>query len=225
MEQQKDFTGVWIPRHILESAELKPVDRLIYAEIACFVECWHTNTKLAERTGTSEPTVTRSMSRLIELGYVELVSFNGRNRVVKALADTPPNQNDEADSSKRLGSPIKMSRQPSQNDTLDNKKITIRKQEVSTAKADNEVSKLYYQYLKKYSIPVLNHTVLKAKIAELEKLRGTEWCVRYLTFMLEHYEFADFRYKPEINDALDLFRKSKGIETAMNKQLQLGKVY
>lgn len=94
-----------------------------------------------------------------------------------------------------------------------------------TAKADNEVSKLYYQYLKKYSIPVLNHTVLRAKITELEKLRGREWCIRYLTFMLNNYAEIDIRYKPEINDALDLYRKSKSIETAMNKQMQAGVIY
>lgn len=215
--QQKEFTGVWIPRHILEHQELKPVDRLIYAEIACFDECWHTNTLLAERTGTSEPTVSRSINRLIEFGFVELVSFNGRNRVVKALYDSPPNQNDKAALSKRADSRIKTTSQASQNDTLDNKEITIRKQEVSTAKAEDIISQLYYEVIRAFGIPVRNHNNVRSAIAKMKTEADEENLVVYLTFMRDKYKDLQFDYKPEITEALDIHAKRMQITVALKR--------
>jgi hypothetical protein len=81
------------------------------------------------------------------------------------------------------------------------------------------VSKLYYEYLKKYSIPVTNHKTLQSKIKEMEKLYGIEWCVRYLNYMINEYEKVDIKYKPVIMESLDLYRKSKSVEDKLKKQL------
>lgn len=87
------------------------------------------------------------------------------------------------------------------------------------------VSKLYYEYLKKYSIPVLNHKTLQSKIKEMEKLYGLDWCVRYLNYMINEYENADIKYKPAIMESLDLYRKSKSIEDKLKNQLAKQEVY
>lgn len=188
-------------------------------------EYWHSMIDIAEAVGLTKYQISEAAKRAKDLGLIDYRQGYKPNTNIKTTywvlttsesKETAPSAGKETSLSGGLETKT----------SLYNLKDTNLKTNLKdTAKADNEVSKLYYQYLKKYSIPVLNHTVLKAKIAELEKLRGTEWCVRYLTFMLDHYEFADFRYKPEINDALDLYRKSKSIETAMSKQLEIGKVY
>jgi len=118
-----------------------------------------------------------------------------------------------------------------------NNKVTTKEQQSNTltrnrsrnknivSKDTSVVSKLYYEYLKKYRIPVLNHNTLRLKIKELEDTNGTEWSIRYLTFMLEQYENLDMKYKPEINDALDLFKKSKSIEEKLKKLKQSEEIY
>lgn len=112
--------------------------------------------------------------------------------------------------------------------TSGNNKVTTKGQQSNTLKRNKEirykevskdtiVSKLYYDYLKKHRIPITNHTTLKKKIKELEELNGTLWCENYLTFMLNEFDKVIYKYKPEINNYLDLFNKSKQVESVMNK--------
>lgn len=128
-QQAREFTGVWIPRHIIEDSRLKPVDRLIFAEIACFNECWQSNLVLAKRAGCSEATAKRSVSRLKSLGYIRQTSFDGRVRKLICLND-PPAQNDQADSANCTDP-------PAQNDPLDN---NIENKEKTTNSAGAELA-------------------------------------------------------------------------------------
>lgn len=109
---RREFTGVWIPRYILDNEELKPVDRLIYAEVSCFEVCIMSNAKLAERAGCSEATAKRSVKRLIDNGLLVIDGFNGRSRKMTSR-HIVSGQNDPAASSK-------CTKQPAQNDPLDN---------------------------------------------------------------------------------------------------------
>ena len=131
MENKKDFTGVWIPRHIIDDTRLKPVARLIYAEISCFRVCTMSNKTLGERAGCSEATASRIIGQLKDYGYVRITGFNGRVRKMTSLYDDPvvPTQNDEA-------AYAKTTRQPTQNDVqdnnIDNNKITLSKDKGET---------------------------------------------------------------------------------------------
>lgn len=122
MEQQtkREFTGVWIPKHIIEDKNLKPVDRLIYAEISCFEVCTMTNKTLSDRAGCSEDTASRSVGRLKEKGYVQIIGFNGRVRKMQSLHIAPP-QNAEAASAK---APKLPPQNKAQDNNIDNKEIT-----------------------------------------------------------------------------------------------------
>ena len=79
----KEYTGVWIPAEVMESEELEPLDKLVYGEIASFRECYASNAWLAKRIKRSESTASRSVRKLIELGFVENCGFNGRFRIVR----------------------------------------------------------------------------------------------------------------------------------------------
>lgn len=97
----RDFKGVWIPKEIWLCKELSALDRVIYAEIDSLDNenhCTASNEYFAEFCGVSEPTITRSIQKLIDKGYIEKVSFDGRHRILKVISQT--NQNDYSESSK-----------------------------------------------------------------------------------------------------------------------------
>lgn len=130
---KREFTGVWIPRYIIDNRELSPVDRLIYAEVSCFEICSMTNKTLAERAGCSEDTASRSIGRLKKMGYIKFVGFDGRVRKMQSLHVEPP-QNAEAASAKTR-------RLPPQNQSQDNN--IENKEKTGIAKAMGETPREY----------------------------------------------------------------------------------
>ena len=114
----REFKGVWIPKEIWLCKDLSALDRVIYAEIDSLDNenhCTADNNYFAEFCGVSVVTITRSIQRLIDLGYIEKVSFDGRHRILKVIK--PTNQTDETDNSL-----IKMTMQTNQNDYADSSK-------------------------------------------------------------------------------------------------------
>lgn len=85
--QKKEFTGVWIPREIIEDKSLSATDKIIYVEIASFRVCYMSNKVLGERAGCSEVTASVRVKNLIKKGYVKLIKFDGRRRFIKAIKD------------------------------------------------------------------------------------------------------------------------------------------
>jgi len=84
MEQKKEFTGVWIPRSVVEDERLTWTDRACYAEISCYQKCFASNAFLAKRLGISESMVSKIVARLKQLEYLVDGGFNGRFRVLVA---------------------------------------------------------------------------------------------------------------------------------------------
>lgn len=81
----KEYTGVWIPAEVMESEDLEPLDKLVYGEIASFRECYGSNAWLAKRIKRSEKTASRSVQKLIQLGFVENAGYNGRFRILRVV--------------------------------------------------------------------------------------------------------------------------------------------
>ena len=73
------------------------------------------------------------------------------------------------------------------------------------------VAKGYYEAIKSLSLPVTNHTVIRAKIKELKNLYSEEQCIWYLNFMKNDYASWQTKYKPQVNQALDIYSKSNAI--------------
>lgn len=133
-EQRREFTGVWIPRHIFEDAGLTATERMLYAEINSFDKCFMSNATFSLRLGCSERTVSRLVQNLIDKRYIKVVSFDGRKRVLKAILDKPSDEADTANCVDRLDN---MSMQGSQNVYLDNNIDTITKV-IDTYRKGNE---------------------------------------------------------------------------------------
>lgn len=91
-QNQRGFRGVWIPVEILDSKDLSVAEKFIYAYLSSFNKvCFESNERIAEKTGTSIPTVTRALAKLQAMQYVfvELIKNNNAKRRIYAIYDDP----------------------------------------------------------------------------------------------------------------------------------------
>lgn len=98
MEQKREFTGVWIPAHIIEDKTLSKTEIIIYSEIACFRECYKSNKELGSRWNLSERTVSQAISTLIRKNYIQSNNATGEYRRLQATNSYP--------SSRKLREPL-----------------------------------------------------------------------------------------------------------------------
>lgn len=83
---ERDFKGVWIPKEIWLDERLNALDKIILVEINSLdgeEGCYASNKYLAEFCQCSEAKVSKSISLLIKLGYIEVAYFDGRKRFLK----------------------------------------------------------------------------------------------------------------------------------------------
>lgn len=85
---ERDFKGVWIPKEVWLDKRLSMLDKGILTEIDSLDMgengCFASNEHLAEFCQCSERKVTESVSKLINLGYVKVISFDGRKRFLRS---------------------------------------------------------------------------------------------------------------------------------------------
>lgn len=112
MEQlNRDFKGVWIPKFIWLDKRLTFLDKVILIEIDSLDSdekgCWASNEYLAEFCQCSITKVSLAITKLMELNYLELENFNGRQRVLRSCLSKSERQtfkNLKADIKKVKGS-------------------------------------------------------------------------------------------------------------------------
>ena len=80
IEPKRQFTGVWLPREVLEDERLKGTEKILYAEIASFGEkgCWKKSEELMSLTGMRTSAFQESCRRLVEFGYITQSREYGR---------------------------------------------------------------------------------------------------------------------------------------------------
>jgi hypothetical protein len=84
---ERDFKGVWIPKEVWLDTRLNALDKIILVEIDsldCGEGCFASNKYLADFCQCSEIKISKSVSLLIELGYLEVIKFDGRKRFLKS---------------------------------------------------------------------------------------------------------------------------------------------
>lgn len=84
MSDKKEYTGVWIPRHVMEDQDLSSQEKILFADIASFNQCFKLNSTFAEQFGVSVPTIQRWLRKLKKKGYVIEAGFDGRKRYLQA---------------------------------------------------------------------------------------------------------------------------------------------
>ena len=126
MTEERDFKGVWIPREIWLDDRLNALDKVILTEIDSLDSsekgCWASNKYIAEFCQCSESKVSQTITKLTKLGYLRVVSFDGRQREIKSNIAMGI-KNYEADSQKIKDSLLKFNRQNNKNYEADSQKI------------------------------------------------------------------------------------------------------
>lgn len=90
MELSRDFKGIWIPKEIWLNKDLNTTEKCLLVEIDSLDRgegCFASNAYLAEFIGISESRCASMISELRKRGYVNDISFDGRNRRI-SLSDT-----------------------------------------------------------------------------------------------------------------------------------------
>lgn len=106
-----EFTGVWFPASVWKDTRLTANEKFLLMDIAYFTNAdstwWKSNAVMAEQMQCSTATIKRAISKLMSLGYVEQVSFNGRVRKLRALlgADMHPQRAQECAIRQRKDAP------------------------------------------------------------------------------------------------------------------------
>ena len=87
-ECERDFKGVWIPKSIWLDDRLNALEKIILTEIDSLdmtnKGCYASNKYLADFCQCSETKVSTAVAKLIEFGYISVVSFDGRQRILKS---------------------------------------------------------------------------------------------------------------------------------------------
>ena len=84
----RDFKGVWVPKEVWLDERLNMLDKGILAEIDSLDNdedgCFASNEYIAKFCQCSVTKVSTSITKLIDLGYISVKSFDGRKRFLKS---------------------------------------------------------------------------------------------------------------------------------------------
>lgn len=84
----REFKGIWIPKEIWLDERLNPLEKVILFEVDSLDRgedgCYASNEYIAKFCSCSTWKVSTAISKLIDLGYIRLESFDGRQRVLKS---------------------------------------------------------------------------------------------------------------------------------------------
>lgn len=120
MAENRDFKGVWISKGVWLDEKLNALDKVILTEIDSLDNsdkgCYASNKYLAEFCQCSENKVSKTISKLTELGYIEIIGFDGRHRAIKSKINN-------TDTQKVKGSLTKSKRQDSKKCEADTQKV------------------------------------------------------------------------------------------------------
>jgi hypothetical protein len=85
---ERDFKGVWIPKEIWLDDRLTALEKVILIEVDSLdiedKHCYASNKHLADFCQCTEVKISNAIRKCIVLGYLEVVSFDGRTRILKS---------------------------------------------------------------------------------------------------------------------------------------------
>lgn len=119
----RDFKGVFIPKAIWLNKNLNLTDKAVLVEIDSLDNgedgCWASNKHFAQMLGCTERQASASISKLVKMGYVKVISFDGRTRYLRSLMNErcveQGHENCEAESQELPGSLTEISTLPDKN--------------------------------------------------------------------------------------------------------------
>ena len=86
-DMQRSFKGIWIPKDIWLNEKLSMLDKIILIEIDSLDNenhCSASNKYFAQFCQCTETKVSLAIKKLMDMGFISQVSFDGRRRVLKS---------------------------------------------------------------------------------------------------------------------------------------------
>ena len=180
LTDNRDFKGVWIPKVVWLDSRLNALEKIILTEIDSLDSsergCWASNQHIAEFCQCSESKVSKAISKLTDLGYIYLQSFDGRNRELKSSLS-----NFNKQSSKKCEAEKHNLRQSNTDKNTFNNTV-IKKERKSSYNAilekieNGSLRELYFEYIKmrKMIKSPMTDKALQMLINKVEKLEPTD---------------------------------------------------
>ena len=208
---ERKFKGIWIPAEIWLNKDLSALDRVLLAEIDSLDNdnhCTASNEYFAEFCGVGVATITRSIKKLKELGFIEtemIKSQTGSYRLIKMI--TPSNQNDE-------GGVIKMINNYNNNNNINNN--TVISKDITEQSSDNSLPEVNLEFGKSKPKKLNLYQQCLAIINDYTEEKSTiKLLTEYLDFVLEkmkseHKVLYANQFKGMINQLGDLVAANKG---------------
>lgn len=86
-DNDREWRGIWIPKEVWLDERLSALEKIILFEVDSLDKeegCFASNEYIAKFCQCSAWKVSTAISKLIELGYIRVVSFDGRHRTLKS---------------------------------------------------------------------------------------------------------------------------------------------
>ena len=206
---ERDFKGVWIPREIWLDERLNALDKIILVEINSLdgeEGCFASNEYLAEFCQCSEAKVSKSISLLIQLGYLEIIRFDGRKRFLKSsLVKNTSLVENTKQPSKNYKADLEKIQDNNIYNNIDNNTISKDIEKSPQQFGNHEINELFDEWEKQCGFK-LDTKVKQNRFAcqRLIKSRGFEKVKNVLPIVAES---QTDQFAPGINNFMDLADK------------------
>lgn len=145
----RDFKGVFIPKEIWLNSDLNLTDKAVLVEIDSLDNgkdgCYASNKHFSEMLGCTERQASASVTKLIKMGFVEVIRFDGRTRYLRSLMKEKcveqDHENCEAESRELPGSLTETSTLPDENFQSASRKLLHSKPRRNTKRNTLSISK------------------------------------------------------------------------------------
>lgn len=87
MEQEREDRFIIVRYDVLQSKDLTPSEKLVYARICGFKKYFESKEECAEMLGVSAFTVTKAKQKLLRAGYIKEIGNTGRGKIYQSVYD------------------------------------------------------------------------------------------------------------------------------------------
>lgn len=177
MTNDRDFKGVWVPKEVWLDGKLNALDKIILAEVDSLDQgekgCYASNKYIAEFCQCSETKVSTAISKLIQLGYLYVQNFDGRQRILKSRLSnferqTSKKRKAESQNLKEINIEINTNN----NTEKERKKETTYDSIIVDYTSDEELKNTIYEFIKMRKLikKPLTDNALRLMLKKLDRL-------------------------------------------------------
>lgn len=87
MKQEREDRYIIVRFDVLQSKELTPSEKLVYARICSFKRYFESKEECSEVLGVSKDTIVKAKQKLLRLGFIKELSNTGRGKIYQSVYD------------------------------------------------------------------------------------------------------------------------------------------